>query len=49
MNLVLRELDENDEAAFFAGLKDWEGDDLDWYTFVWKPGMSFNEMLTTLR
>ncbi len=47
-NLILRQLGSQDEKAFFEGLKEWEGDDLSWYTFSWKPGMPFSEMLTIL-
>lgn len=48
-NLVLRDLNETDENAFFAGMKDWEGEELDWYTFSWKPGMSYAQMLDILK
>jgi predicted acetyltransferase len=48
-NLILRTVRPEDEAAFFLGLKEWDGEDLDWYTFAWKPGMSFLEMLQILR
>lgn len=46
--LILRELNANDENVFFEGLKDWQDEDLSWYTFVWRPGMSFNEHLEIL-
>lgn len=48
MPLVLRQLREGDEGAFLKGLQEWEGESLDWYTFIWKPGMPFSEMLTLL-
>ncbi len=46
--LTLRQLNKQDEDAFFEGLKEWDGEDLDWYTFSWKPGMPFSEMITIL-
>ena len=49
MNLILRELNENDEQAFLKGAEDWQIKDLSWYTFEWKPGASFTEMLEKLR
>ncbi len=48
MSLVLRNLEFSDEAAFFEGMKHWQVKDLSWYTFIWKPGMSFAEMLKIL-
>jgi predicted acetyltransferase len=47
-NLILRQLNNQDESAFFEGLKEWEGESLHWYTFSWKPGMTFSEMLLIL-
>lgn len=41
-------LTEKDEEAFFEGLKEWEGQDITWYTFSWKPGMSYLQMLEIL-
>jgi predicted acetyltransferase len=46
--LILRELNENDEAAFLNGYEDWKNEKLTWYTFVWKPGMSHSEHLQLL-
>lgn len=46
--LVLRTLKPSDESAFLNGLSDWPGDDLSWYSFLWKEGMSFGEMLVLL-
>jgi predicted acetyltransferase len=47
--IVLRELSEADEALFLAGLEDWAGEDLTWYSFEWKPGVTYSEMLERLR
>lgn len=47
--LSLRELVESDEEAFLIGLKEWDGEDLSWYTFDWKPGMSFREHILKLK
>lgn len=47
-NLILRELTEKDEPAFLAGYEDWKHDDLTWYSFVWKPGLSHAEHLCIL-
>ena len=38
--LEIRQLTLDDEDLFLRGLKEWQGEDLDWYTFAWKPGMS---------
>ena len=38
-NLILRELNEHDEAAFLVGLREYNDMELSWYTFVWKPGV----------
>ena len=48
MSLTLRNLTNDDEAAFFEGMKHWSEEDLDWYTFAWKPGMSYSEMMIIL-
>lgn len=47
-NIVLRELNINDEKAFLKGLQEWENEGLSWYTFIWKPEMSFQEHLKKL-
>ena len=47
--LILRELTDSDEAAFFEGLAQWSEADRSWYTFAWEPGMSYLEMLEILR
>ncbi len=49
MTLHLRILTPTDGSAFFQGLKEFEGDDLAWYTFIWKPGMLYSDMLDRLR
>jgi predicted acetyltransferase len=48
MNLTLRKLTAQDEKAFFEGMKAWEGESLSWYSFAWKEGMTYSEMLTLL-
>lgn len=47
MSVTLRELTPKDEEAFFEGMSHW--DDLDWYTFTWRKGMAYPEMLERLR
>jgi predicted acetyltransferase len=49
MRLILRELIQSDEQAFLNGLKDWSSEDLSWYSFAWKNGMVYAEMLEILR
>ena len=49
MTLEARELTDTDERAFFAGLERWESESLDWYTFSWKPGMAYADMMVLLR
>jgi predicted acetyltransferase len=49
MSLILRELTAADESAFLEGWKEWQGEEPTWYSFVWKPGMPFGEMLEILR
>lgn len=48
-SLILRELNFDDESAFLSGLEEWKDEDLSWYSFVWKPGMSHHEHLKTLK
>lgn len=43
--LILRELSLNDEEAFLKGLEAFEEMDLSWYSFIWKPGISFKNLL----
>jgi predicted acetyltransferase len=38
MALELRALTLADEAAFLAGARAWDGEDLTWYSFSWQPG-----------
>lgn len=47
-DIVLRKLTAADEAAFVEGAKLWDGHSLSWYSFDWKPGQSYAEMLQTL-
>jgi predicted acetyltransferase len=47
--LILRELVEPDEYAFFEGMKLWPETQLNRYTLEWKPGMSFADLLKRLR
>jgi len=49
LKLELRELTADDEAAFREGLKEWEGESPHWYSFCWKPGMTFEHMLSILK
>lgn len=48
MNLILRRLGANDQEAFFEGLSLFSDMDLDWYTFVWQEGMSYQVHLNIL-
>jgi predicted acetyltransferase len=45
MGLILRTLTLDDEAAFFEGMNEWAGESPHWYSFKWKDGMSYAEML----
>ena len=47
-NLILRELNQKDELAFLRGYEDWKNEDPNWYSFVWKRGMSHAEHLQIL-
>jgi predicted acetyltransferase len=47
--LIIRELNESDEVAFVNGLEEWKGESLHWYSFYWKEGMVFLEMVQRLR
>ena len=49
MSLLLRFLEDGDEAAFLEGLKAWDGDDASWHSFCWKEGMAYPEMMRILR
>lgn len=48
MKLILRRLTLSDEKAFYEGMKLWEGHPLTWYTFDWRPGMTFQRLLEIL-
>lgn len=48
MSVLLRELEIADEEAFLQALKDWEGEDLAWISFIWEEGMSYKTMLELL-
>lgn len=48
MSIHLRELTEHDEHAFLEGAKLWAPEDITWYSFDWKPGAAFKEMLSKL-
>lgn len=48
MKLTLRKLTKEDEAAFFEGHQLFSDMKNDWFTFVWKEGMSFEEHLKIL-
>ncbi len=48
MSLILRNLTMTDEDSFFEGMKYWSEAELSWYTFSWKPGMTYLEMMTIL-
>ena len=48
MAIVLRQLIDSDEEAFFQGMHEWKADELGWYTFAWKEGMNFSQMLEVL-
>ncbi|HTB62970.1 MAG TPA: GNAT family N-acetyltransferase [Opitutales bacterium] len=47
--LILRELDEDDEKSFFAGLQEWEGLSSHWHTFIWTSGMPYVDLLNKLK
>lgn len=47
--LELKRLSAEDEGAFFEGLKAFENEDLSWFTFDWKEGMRFPELLERLQ
>lgn len=49
MPLQLRELGTQDEKSFMNGFKDWVGESPHWYSFAWKEGMTYSEMLEILR
>ncbi len=48
MNLELKRLTINDEAAFKEGLKLFSDMESEWYSFVWHEGMTFEDHLKIL-
>ncbi len=48
MKVILRELRPSDENSFMNALKDWEGEDLSWFTFDWREGIDFHDHLERL-
>lgn len=47
--VILRELNSSDESAFYQAVTDWQGHELTWLTFEWRPGMKFDDHLERLR
>ncbi len=48
MDLVLRKLESTDQEAFLRGFAAWDGEDPDWYSFDYRPGMAFADLLVRL-
>lgn len=48
MELILRPLKSKDEQFFLEAYQRLGSDDLSWLTFVWQPGMNFEEHLKIL-
>ena len=46
--LNLRKLTIEDELIFLSGMEKWKGESLSWYTFDWKPGVSFKNHIERL-
>jgi len=46
--LEIRQLTLDDEAAFLAGLKEWEGADSTWHSFAWQEGMDHSDHIRIL-
>ena len=46
--LVIRQLRLDDEDAFLAGVREWEGEDLSWHIFAWKEGMTHADHIRIL-
>lgn len=44
----IRQLTIDDEAAFLAGMKEWEGEDSVWHSFAWQEGMSHSDHIRIL-
>lgn len=49
MTIELRQLTSQDESAFLEGSKEWTGESPHWFSFIWTPGMDYQEMLEILR
>lgn len=47
-DLILRELTAADAAAFASGMQEWVGESPHWYSFAWKEGMTYSQMLAIL-
>ena len=48
MSLIVRELTVLDEGNFIKGFKEWEGEDLSWYTFEFKFNDDFADHIERL-
>lgn len=48
MKIELRALTEKDSQAFFEGLKLFSDMDPEWYSFAYRPGMQYEDMLRIL-
>lgn len=48
MEVEVRKLTISDEKAFYEGLQLFSDMELSWYSFVWKAGMKYQEMLDIL-
>ncbi len=48
-SLVIRQLTPNDEAAFLAGVREWEGEDPAWHSFAWQAGMTHADHIRILK
>ena len=48
VTLEIRQLTLDDEVAFLAGLKEWEGEDATWHSFAWQEGMSHSDHIRIL-
>ncbi len=48
VTLEIRQLTLDDEVAFLAGLKEWEGEDATWHSFAWQEGTSHSDHIRIL-
>ena len=48
LQLEIRQLGPDDEAAFLAGVESWAGEDPAWHTFIWTEGMTHEAHLQRL-